>query len=264
MKWSAQLALMAVFMAGFSSGGRAQSGAAKYDPATRQRSSAGRDGSLDLVLARINPMNSDYGRCLSEGRRALLDETVQNGYFWSNVIALVSLASLVLIITHQHRVQTRREWVTAELLVQFEHALVRARAQLSVASRNNNELANELALARESAGRCTPRSPEPAEHGVPFPAKTRATTPNTTPLTIPAVNPVTCAGGQSPAAANGNQPADQIRLFTPDVDLIMKVNSLEQQLAHSQRDNNALRRRIADGDRRLELARQRNRQVKEA
>jgi septal ring factor EnvC (AmiA/AmiB activator) len=55
-----------------------------------------------------------------------------------------------------------------------------------------------------------------------------------------------------------------MRLFTPDADFIMKLNSLEQQLAHSQEDNKQLRRRIADGDRRLEAEQERNRQLKGA
>jgi len=55
-----------------------------------------------------------------------------------------------------------------------------------------------------------------------------------------------------------------MRLFTLDADLVVEVNSLEQQLAHSQDDNKQLRRRIADGDRRLEAEQQRNRQLKGA
>ena len=43
-----------------------------------------------------------------------------------------------------------------------------------------------------------------------------------------------------------------MRLFTPDADFVMKLNCLEQQLAHSREDNKQLRRRIADGDRKVE------------
>jgi len=39
---------------------------------------------------------------------------------------------------------------------------------------------------------------------------------------------------------------------------------LEQQLAQSREDNKQLRRRIADGDRRLEAEQERNRQLKGA
>jgi septal ring factor EnvC (AmiA/AmiB activator) len=55
-----------------------------------------------------------------------------------------------------------------------------------------------------------------------------------------------------------------MRLLTSDADFIMRLNSLEQQLAHSQEDNKQLRRRIADGDRRLEAEQERNRQLKGA
>jgi septal ring factor EnvC (AmiA/AmiB activator) len=55
-----------------------------------------------------------------------------------------------------------------------------------------------------------------------------------------------------------------MRLFAPDADFVMKLNSLEQQLTQSREDNKQLRRRIADGDRRLEAEQERNRQLKGA
>ncbi len=81
---------------------------------------------------------------------------------------------------------------------------------------------------------------------------------------LPTSNGPKPVNGRAAGRATATQAGDQIRLFTPDADLIIKVNSLEQQLAHSQDDNKQLRRRIADGDRRLEAEQQRNRQLKDA
>ena len=41
-----------------------------------------------FTLKRINPADKDYGQCLDEGRKILLEETMRNGYFWSNLVAL--------------------------------------------------------------------------------------------------------------------------------------------------------------------------------
>ena len=264
MKSSFHIVLLVTVIVLFAAACPGQSRASRYDPAPQQESSARPTTFLDFTLGRINPANKDYGQCISQARIVLVDETVRNGLFWSNVVVLVSLAGLLLIIAHQHRVQSRRERATAELLTQLEHALVRSRTQLNAVFQNNRELASELAVAREWAGRCIPRSSEPAERIVASSASIRATTPKPKPSTITAVKPVTPDVGQSAADHTGTPAMNQMRLFTPDVDLIMKVNSLEQQLAHSQRDNIALRRRIGDSDRRPASGRQRDQQVKEA
>ena len=58
------------------------------DPAGQAPSSKPKDGLVDFALKSINPADKDYGQCLDESRKILVDETVRNGYFWSNLIAL--------------------------------------------------------------------------------------------------------------------------------------------------------------------------------
>jgi hypothetical protein len=70
--------------------------------------------------------------------------------------------------------------------------------------------------------------------------------------------------GRSARAATAAPPANQIGLFKPDVDLIMKVNSLEQQLGRSQDEAKLLRRQLNESDRRLQEEQQRNRSLKGA
>ena len=94
----------------------AQSGHSGYDPAAHQVSSNPPNGFLDFTLKRINPSGEDYGKCLGEGRALLLQETVRNAYFWSNVVALGLLGCLFIIIVYQHRIQAKREWIAAEML----------------------------------------------------------------------------------------------------------------------------------------------------
>jgi septal ring factor EnvC (AmiA/AmiB activator) len=58
--------------------------------------------------------------------------------------------------------------------------------------------------------------------------------------------------GNAARTSTAKEAVNQMRLFTPDADFVMKLNSLEQQLAHSREDNKQLRRRIADGHQKVE------------
>ena len=74
----------------------------------------------------------------------------------------------------------------------------------------------------------------------------------------------TCAkpvNGRTTRSAPAREPVDQMRLFSPGADFVMKLNSLEQQLAQSREDNKQLRRRMVGGDRRLRAEPDRNRQL---
>jgi len=242
----------------------AQSGHSGYDPAAHQVSSNPPNGFLEFTLKRINPSGEDYGKCLGEGRALLLQETVRNAYFWSNVVVLGLLGCLFIIIVYQHRIQAKREWIAAEMLRQFEQSLARARSQVDEATRKNHHLMETLAALRESALRPASLPGQSAERAASSAAKSR--TPSTQPVP-PATSKIGSAKPTNGGTARTTAPAEsvgQMRLFTPDADFIMKLNSLEQQLVHSQEDNKQLRRRIADGDRRLEAEQGRNRQLKGA
>jgi len=235
-----------------------------YDPTGHAQSSKPKDGFVDFALKSINPADKDYGQCLDEGRKMLLEETVRNGYFWSNLVALGLLGCLFVIIVHQHRVQISREWSAAETLAQYEQSLSRANAQVEEATNRNRGLMEALSALRESALR--PRSStveaqdRPAVEAVgngasSIPASQVASIKSSDTKSVP---------GRSARAATAAPPANQIGLFKPDVDLIMKVNSLEQQLGRSQDEAKLLRRQLNESDRRLQEEQQRNRSLKGA
>jgi hypothetical protein len=242
----------------------AQAGHSSYDPDTHSASSKPSDGFLDFTLRRLNPSDTDYGQCLGEDRRILMEETLRNAYFWSNIVALVGLDWLFLVIVCQHKIQIRREWTTAEIVSQLEQALKRSGAQLTEATKKNVELKDALAALKESALRSTSLPPGSCQRAG---SSTNKCQPTNNPPVASAVSkansakPTTGANGRS---ATGKEPAGQMRLFTPDADFIMKLNSLEQQLAQSREDNKQLRRRIAVGDRRLEVEPAKNRQLEDA
>ena len=123
MKRSCRIAAAALLIATLLPVLAAQSGHFSHDHAPDQRSSRPQDGFLDFTLKRINPSDANYGQCFGEGRTMLLEETVRNGYFWSNVLALGLLGCLFIIIVYQHRIQAKREWTIADMVRQLEQSL---------------------------------------------------------------------------------------------------------------------------------------------
>jgi hypothetical protein len=240
----------------------AQARPSGYDPAAQEQPPKQKDGFVDFALKSINPADKDYGQCLDEGRKLLIEETMRNGYFWSNLVALGLLACLFVIIVYQHRVQTCREWTAAEMLAQHEHALARANAQVEEATSRNRGLMEALTTLRESAL----RSPSPPGEAQDRPAlqtvSSRTSSMPASQVATPKNGNAATAPSRSARAATATPPANQIGLFKPEVDLVMKVNSLEQQLGRSQDEAKLLRRQLNESDRRLQEEQQRNRSLK--
>ena len=264
MKHSYQIATAVLLVTILGTFSAAQASHSSYDPATHSAPSKPRDSFLDFTLKRINSSATNYGQCLSESRAMLLEETLRNAYFWSNIVALGMLGCFFIVIVYQHRVQTKREWVTAEVVTELERSLTRSRAQVVEATKKNRELTDALAALRESALRAVSLPSESAERSGPSATKSRTTSEQRIPPTMLAANSVKPTNGGNARSAPAKEPVDQMRLFTPDADFVMKLNSLEQQLTRSREDNKQLRRRIADGDRRLDAEQERNRQLKGA
>lgn len=233
-----------------------------YDPSGQAQSSRQKDGFVDFTLKHINPSDKDYGQCLDEGRKILLEETMRNGYFWSNLVALGLLACLFVIIVYQRRVQTRREWTAAEMLGQHEHALSRANAQVEEATNRNRGLMEALTALRESALRSQVSPVEAQDRPALQTVRSRTSSIQASQVASTKSSNTTSAADRSASAATATRPANQIGLFKPDVDLIMKVNSLEQQLGRSQDEAKLLRRQLNETDRRLQEEQQRNRSLK--
>ena len=240
----------------------AQARPSGYDPAAQAQSPRPRDGFVDFALKRINPADKDYGQCLDEGRKLLLEETMRNAYFWSNLVALGLLACLFLIIVYQYRVQTCREWTAAETLAQYEHSLSRANAQVEEATSRNRGLMEALTTLRESALRSQASPGEVQDRPAPPTVRSRTSSIQASQVATPKNGNAATAPSRSARAATATPPANQIGLFKPEVDLVMKVNSLEQQLGRSQDEAKLLRRQLNESDRRLQEEQQRNRSLK--
>jgi hypothetical protein len=235
-----------------------------YDPASQGKSSKRQQGFVDFTLGRINASNQDYGKCIEESRRLLLQETLKNGYFWSNLIALGLLGCLFIVILGQHRLQVRREWTLAEKLVEYEHALSRANLQVDQASNKNAELIEAVRALGETAIRLPAVPADRLERALLTQPRSRVAVAPPLATVLAGSEQSKPASAHSVSAATKTESVNQMGLFKPDVELIMKVNSLEQQLGHSREEARQLRRQLGETDRRLESEQGKNRSLKGA
>ena len=195
---------------------------------------------LEYTLKQFNPSDKDYGSRWERWRAAVVEQTVKEGYFWSNLTALGLLGCLFLIIVCQRNNQHKREWAAADVLAQYEHALDRANAQILDLTSKNHELAGVMADDRERTAKALTNSS--------FGSNRLAAGTENDSSVKPRIEPSkTALSKDSRRHQDHTQPTEtgkQIALFTPDVDLMMTVNSLKQQLAHSEQRNTLLQRRI--------------------
>ena len=228
----------------------------RYDPAVGEPSSKPRGSFLDFTLKRINPEGKDYGQCISEGRRLLVEETLNNGYFWSNLVALGLLGCLFAVNVRQRQVQINRDRAASEIIAQYEQALRRSKSKIDESIQKNRNLAESLAALNASAARHDSITTTNVDQAASKPARTTA-------AVIHAASPGFKRGDgkltvERPSAAPRVNQADQIALFKPDVELVTKVNTLEQQLGRSHEVEKQLRRQLNETARRLQAEQERN------
>jgi hypothetical protein len=242
-----------------------QAGSSSSEPANPTH---GRQiGFLDFTLKRINPRDTDYGKCFDAARSALAEETVMEAYFWSNIVALGVLGCLFTIVVCQHRLHRRREWASAEILAQLEQSLARSDARVQQVRERNLSLAEAVSGLKHAPEQATPSTAKPGD-STPKTTPTQALNGQATALTtsktktakpIPARQSSTTV---SSSVATPPSPGSQISLFKPEVELVTRVNALEQQLTHSQEIEKQLRRQLTDAGRKLEAEQARNRSLR--
>ena len=249
----------------------AQGSRSSYDPADPRnekgsQQSKPKQGLLDFTLGRMNLSDKNYGACIDESRKLMIEETIEDGRFWSNVVALGLLGGLFIVIVYQHQLQTRRGWSAAEMLSQYEHALTRANAQASDVTSKNHGLMEALTALRESALRSHSTSVGPLESTAVPPAVSlaprRATGVPAVPLVTAKDGPAKSVVDHSADIATATEHPVQIALFRPEVDLITKVNSLEQQLNRSEEREKHLRRQLNESARKLQAEQDKNHSLK--
>ena len=150
------------------------------------------------------------------------------------------------------------------MLAQHEHALARANSQVEEATSRNRGLMEALSTLRESALRSQAPPGEAQDRPALQTVSSRTSSIPASQVATPKNGNAATAPSRSARAATATPPANQIGLFKPEVDLVMTVNSLEQQLGRSQDEAKLLRRQLNESDRRVQEEQQKNRSLKGA
>jgi hypothetical protein len=258
---TSRIAAIAFCFAVFVSLSSAQPGQSNYDPASQQRPSKRPDSFVDFTLKRINRSDTDYGQCLDESRAMILEETIKSGYFWSNLTSLGLLGCLFIIIVFQNRVQDKRERTAAEMLEQVEQSLARSNAQVEEAKKRNRALTESLAALKQATLQSQPLTADTLDRTPPRPTRSHTASLQVS-TTTPKGNGAKPAADRPAVATASPNPGGQIALFKPEVELVTKVNVLEQHLGRSHELEKHLRRQLNETGKKLQAEQERNRSLK--
>lgn len=136
---------------------------AQSEPGAQSAQSAPkRRGFLDYALGKINPRDSDYGSKMAAGRTVVVGYTIDDLYFWSNVVTLLLLCGLVAVVLFQWRAINKRELIAASLIAQLWNGRISDRIEIERRTRQFNQLVEAHNTEAEAtlSGKTAPSDPE--------------------------------------------------------------------------------------------------------
>jgi hypothetical protein len=89
-----------------------------------------RQGFFDYALGKINSTNSDYGATMANGRDKLVRHTVDDLYFWSNIVTLILLSCATGIIYFEWCAAAKKEIVAATIIAGLWNGRVSDRIEI--------------------------------------------------------------------------------------------------------------------------------------
>ena len=101
---------------------------------------AKRQGFFDYALGKINPRDKDYGATMESGRTAIVENSIDDLYFWSNVVTLLLLSGMVAVVLLQWRAADKREVIAASLIAQLWNGRVSDRIEIERRTEQFNQL----------------------------------------------------------------------------------------------------------------------------
>lgn len=99
-----------------------------------------RQGFFDYALGKVNAHDTDYGSRMVSARNAVVGYTIDDLYFWSNVVTLLLLCGLAAIVLFQWRAMNKREFIAASLIAQLWNGRVSDRVEIGRRTEQFNQL----------------------------------------------------------------------------------------------------------------------------
>jgi hypothetical protein len=112
-------------------------------PNTQPQKSHKAQGFADYALGKVNPNDADYGASLDAARGTSVAHTIDDLYFWSNVVALIQLTGLTTAFFFHLRAADKKEIVAATLIAQLWNGRVSDRAEIERRAEQFNSLVDE-------------------------------------------------------------------------------------------------------------------------
>jgi hypothetical protein len=119
-----------------------------------------RQGFFDYALGKVNPHDTDYGSKMVSARNAVVGYTIDDLYFWANVVTLLLLSGLVAIVLFEWRAMDKRELIAASLIAQLWNGRVSDRVEIERRTQQFNQLVEAHNADAEAA---LPRKTNPSE-----------------------------------------------------------------------------------------------------
>jgi hypothetical protein len=121
-----------------------------------------RQGFLDYALGKVNPTDTDYGYKMASARNAVVGATIDDLYFWSNVVTLLLLCGLAAIVLFQWRAMHKRELIAASLIAQLWNGRVSDRVEIEHRTEQFNQLVEDhnVNAERSLTAKCQPNTDE--------------------------------------------------------------------------------------------------------
>jgi hypothetical protein len=100
-------------------------------------------GFADYALGKVNPNDTDYGASLDAARGTTVAHTMDDLYFWSNVVALILLTGVTTVFFFHLRAADKKEIIAATLIAQLWNGRVSDRTEIERRAEQFNNLVDE-------------------------------------------------------------------------------------------------------------------------
>lgn len=219
-------------------------------PQNPLRQSHRQQGLLDYTLGKINPENRDIGAQFQSARTELVEESINNLYFWSNVFTLSLLFTAIALLFLERRAMWKKELIAATLLTELWNGRVSDRIEIEKRTQRYNELVDlhnaEIERGLLSKSEAT-SSAERAE------SKTQRGVNKLAEKPTPVID-----AGRTPTVAPGSITAPQVPVETGSTSLQQKILLQQGQIEAIRNSEQNLKERLNQTTALLEQERKRN------
>jgi hypothetical protein len=112
-------------------------------PPALQQGGHSPQGFADFVLRKVNPNDKDYGALADAARDAVVEHSIDDLYFWSNVVTLTLLVGATTILFFHLRGADKKEVISASLIAQLWNGRVSDRIEIERRTEQYNSLVEQ-------------------------------------------------------------------------------------------------------------------------